>query len=51
MNYSVAIPIFNEKKNINNLCSAILKSHLLKDKFCKNIIFVDDGSNDDSKKI
>ena len=50
MNYSVAIPIFNEKKNINNLCSAILKSHLLKDKFCKNIIFVDDGSNDDSKK-
>lgn len=51
MKFSVAIPIFNEKKNINNLCRAILNSHLIKDKFCKKIIFVDDGSIDNTKKI
>jgi glycosyltransferase involved in cell wall biosynthesis len=50
MNYSVAVPVFNEKNNINNLFRAILRSQLIKDRLCKYIIFVDDGSNDDSQK-
>jgi glycosyltransferase involved in cell wall biosynthesis len=49
MNYSVAIPIFNEEKNLGNLYSAILRSHLIRDKFCRNIILIDDGSTDNSR--
>lgn len=51
MDYCVAIPIFNEEKNIKNLFRAISRSHLVKDKFCKKIILVDDGSIDNSRTI
>tara|TARA_B100001027_G_scaffold101301_1_gene69590 strand:+ start:6311 stop:7015 length:705 start_codon:yes stop_codon:yes gene_type:complete len=48
MNFSVIIPILNESKNIEPL-SKLLKKNLINVKF--EIIFVDDNSTDNSKKI
>ena len=45
---SIVIPILNEKKNLENLCSLIIKN-LKFNKF--EIIFVDDNSNDGSDEI
>ena len=45
---SIVIPILNEKKNLDKLCSLIVKNL----KFTKfEIIFIDDNSNDGSDKI
>ena len=46
---SIVIPIFNESKNIKKLVNEIIVN-LPKKKECE-IIFVDDGSNDDSSLI
>tara|TARA_B100000674_G_C37836634_1_gene913190 strand:- start:522 stop:1232 length:711 start_codon:yes stop_codon:yes gene_type:complete len=48
MNFSIIIPVLNEKNNINKLASKI--SINLK-KFKYEIIFIDDSSNDGSKDI
>jgi len=45
-NFTLAIPIYNEEKNLQNLFRALLKSHLIQDKTCKYIIFINDGSLD-----
>ncbi|MBN3037810.1 MAG: glycosyltransferase family 2 protein [Candidatus Omnitrophica bacterium] len=47
---SVIIPVFNEEKNIGPLCSKI-KAALTPLKRSYEIIFVDDGSGDNSLKI
>jgi glycosyltransferase involved in cell wall biosynthesis len=46
--FVLAIPLLNEKKNLNNLFNSLLKSHLKNDKKCKYIIFINDGSTDDT---
>ena len=48
MKISVVIPVFNEEESINELYEQLLKAL----SFCKNyeIIFIDDGSYDDSLK-
>jgi dolichol-phosphate mannosyltransferase len=48
MNFSIVIPVFNEKKNISLLISKILSS-LKKRKY--EIIIVDDSSNDGSEEV
>ena len=50
-NYIVAIPIYNEEKNLNNLFNSVLKSHLIKDPGCKYVIFINDGSTDKTSLI
>ena len=45
---SIVIPILNEKKNLDKLCSLIIKNLDL-NKF--EIIFVDDNSNDGSDQL
>lgn len=45
-NFALAIPVYNEEKNIDILFRVLLKSHLIKDKACKYIIFINDGSHD-----
>jgi glycosyltransferase involved in cell wall biosynthesis len=46
INFTLAIPLYNEEKNLDNLFRALLKSHLIHDKTCKYIIFINDGSFD-----
>ena len=46
---SIVIPIFNESKNLKKLVNEII-ANLPTKKECE-IIFVDDGSNDDSSLI
>ena len=48
MKISVVIPVFNEEESINELYKQLLKAL----SFCKDyeIIFIDDGSYDDSLK-
>jgi len=48
MKFSIVIPIFNEKKNIEELVFQI-KKYLQKFKY--EIVFIDDSSNDGSQKI
>lgn len=49
-NFSIIIPIFNEKKNIKKLINKIIKS-LSKIKLKYEVIFIDDNSYDGSKEI
>jgi len=49
MNYSIIIPIYKEEKNIANLIRKI--EHELKNKIRYELIFVDDDSEDNSKKV
>ena len=49
MNFSIVIPIFNEKKNIRNLVNEI-KNYLSSSEFDFEIILVNDASTDDSLK-
>ena len=46
-NFSIVIPAFNEDQNINNIYTEIISSDL--DDYQYEIIFVDDGSTDNSK--
>ncbi|MBN1804914.1 MAG: glycosyltransferase family 2 protein [Sedimentisphaerales bacterium] len=46
---SVVVPLLNEQDNIGPLCDQI--THILKDKYLYEIIFVDDGSTDNSLDI
>ena len=48
MNLSIVIPVFNEERYIEKLFSDLLKYFNTKD---VEVIFVNDGSNDNSKKI
>jgi len=48
-NFSIVVPIFNEQDNIINLYDEICSS--VKDKYLYEIIFVNDGSFDNSEKI
>ena len=48
MNFSIVIPVFNEKKNISLLITKIL-SNLKKNNY--EIIIVDDSSNDGSRQV
>lgn len=45
-NFTLAIPLYNEEKNLDNLFKSLLKSHLIKDRTCKYIVFINDGSLD-----
>jgi len=45
---SIIIPIYNESENINSLC---IKLNKLKLNERKEIIFVDDNSNDGTHKL
>ena len=49
--YSVAIPVYNEQQNILKTIKAINNSFLMNDDDCITIIFINDGSTDDTKKI
>ena len=49
MNYSIIVPIYKEEKNISKLIHKIKKE--LKGKIVYELIFVDDDSRDQSKKI
>lgn len=49
MKYSIIIPIFKEEKNVSKLMK--LLNHYLGNKIKYEIIFVDDNSMDNSKKI
>ena len=51
MTYTLIIPIFNEEKNIKNLINSLKKSFLISNYNCINIILVNDGSLDDSRKL
>ena len=51
MTYTLAIPIFNEEKNIKNLINAINNSFLINDSTCIKILLVNDGSVDRSKSL
>ena len=51
MTYTLAIPIFNEEKNIKNLVNAINNSFLINDSTCIKILLVNDGSVDRSKSL
>jgi dolichol-phosphate mannosyltransferase len=44
--FTLVIPLYNEEKNLNNLFRVLLKSHLIQDKTCKYITFINDGSLD-----
>ena len=48
MKISIVIPVFNEEESIRELYSQIKDS--LKEKSEYEIIFIDDGSSDNSKK-
>ncbi len=50
LDLSIIIPIFNEEKNINELCSKLIKALDVVDKTYE-IIFVDDGSVDGSFEL
>ena len=43
-NFTLAIPLYNEEKNLENLFRALLNSHLIQEKNCKYI-------NSESSKI
>ena len=49
INISIVIPVFNERGNIENLYKEI--TNTLHDKESYEIVFIDDGSTDDSFKI
>ena len=54
MNFSIVIPLFNESENITDLNNEILKvTKILQNEYNHNfeIIYVDDGSSDDTFKI
>ena len=51
MTYILAIPIFNEEKNIKKLIDAINNSFLINDSTCIKILLVNDGSVDRSKSL
>ena len=51
MTYIVIIPIFNEEKNIKNLFNSLKKSFLISNSNCVNIVLVNDGSFDNSRKL
>ena len=51
MTYTVIIPIFNEEKNVKNLINKLKKSFLISNLNCVNIILINDGSFDNSKKL
>lgn len=50
MNYSIIVPIYKEEKNIAKMISKV-KSELNKKKINYELIFIDDDSLDNSKKI
>lgn len=50
MNYSIIVPIYKEEKNIARMISKV-KSELNKKKINYELIFIDDDSLDNSKKI
>lgn len=50
MDISVIIPIFNEQENLSELCEEIIFS-LKETKYSCEVIFIDDGSTDNSKNI
>jgi glycosyltransferase involved in cell wall biosynthesis len=45
-NFTLAIPLYNEEKNLENLFRKLLRSHLIQEKTCKYITFINDGSFD-----
>ena len=47
---SIVIPFYNEKKRINKSLK-ILQNYILKNTYRLEIIFVNDGSTDNSEKI
>ena len=48
-NISVIVPVFNESESLKDLYAEII--HSIEDKFEYEIIFVDDGSTDNSHQI
>lgn len=48
---SIVIPVFNEQKNINNVYKNLIKALKITNTKNYEIIFIDDGSNDNSLKI
>tara|TARA_B100001123_G_C15273717_1_gene1011306 strand:+ start:53 stop:760 length:708 start_codon:yes stop_codon:yes gene_type:complete len=48
---SIIVPVFNEEKNIGILITKLLNLNFSETKFDKEIIVVNDGSNDGSRKI
>lgn len=49
MNYSIIVPIYKEEKNIAKLIKTV--AYVLKKKIKYELIFVDDDSRDDSRRI
>ena len=48
---SIVIPVFNEQKNIKNVYTNLIKSLKIAKTTNYEIIFVDDGSNDNSLNV
>ena len=48
---SIIVPVFNEEKNIGILIEKLLKLDFSETIFDKEIIVVNDGSNDGSREI
>ena len=51
MKVSVIVPLYNEEKTIVNILSKIQDEIIKLDKFNFEIIVINDGSNDNSKKL
>ena len=51
MKVSVVVPLYNEEKTIVNILSKIQDEIKKLDKFNFEIIIINDGSNDNSKKF
>ena len=49
MRLSIVIPVFNEEGSLLELYNQIIKALKIQKEY--EIIFIDDGSSDDSKKI
>ena len=51
MKVSVVVPLYNEEKTIVNILSKIQDEIKKLDKFNFEVIVINDGSNDNSKKL
>ena len=51
MKVSIVVPLYNEEKTIVNILSKIQDEIKKLDKFNFEIIIINDGSNDNSKKL
>jgi len=49
LDISVIVPVLNEQENLENIYRQIINA--LQDKYAFEVIFIDDGSTDDSRKV